>query len=387
MTDSLILKPEEVQRRRATTQQNKQEQEEQVQIQNFAGAVKIEFESMGRFDTPPVLYFKDYTNKDVNDIILSNPNDLLFTIISILNKNKVNEENFNVENMTPEDLIETLIAIKIQFESPFHTLRWICECQREKEEQDRQINSIDLNLIDLNYKSIEQVEQEMKDYFKEVFSNMTDTQFTDYLYKKYKNNPLDDIESHTREKEIDSIKVKEPFTILNNDDTYTIRYPRMKDLLEAVRYAEKIYSPKIKNIQNRKEANIPLSEVKAKKEEELQKLKEEQGRLIILYSKSLLLQTKNGVTLSTKEKFEEYSNIMPRTVNTYIDKIFEQLQFGLQHEMELCCPMCGNSTKRLLQQGIDPRELLPYGDNNKPNTVSTNGESRVNTGLNIYFGV
>ena len=54
----------------------------------------------------------------------------------------------------------------------------------------------------------------------------------------------------------------------------------------------KKYNPKIKSVQNRKEAGVPLHELKVKKEEEIQKLKLEMGKLIILYAKSQILLQK-----------------------------------------------------------------------------------------------
>src|SRR5690606_5176340 len=147
--------------------------------------------------------------------------------------------------------------------------------------------------------------------------------------------------------------------IISDNDIYTIRYPRIEDIIKAKKYAEKIYAPKIKNIQNRKEANVPLHELKAKKALEINQLKEEQGKMLVLYAKALMLQTKNGLVLSDADKYNEFQNNIKRKTMRGIENLFEIIQFGLSTELELVCPICGETEKRLLREVIDPRQLLP----------------------------
>lgn len=384
-----ILKPEEVKRRRQTTQNITFEEEEatpQVELVQTSGKVKIELESMGRFGNPDVVYFTDYYGKDIHDIILSPQEDLLQNLLIVLNKNKTAGFDFKCENLAGEDLLEILIAIQIQFDTPIISHNWLCECQHRIDEKDQVVNEIQIDLNSLTYKSIEDNDNELRAYFSEIFKSMTDEQFKNYLYRKYKDNPLDDIDSWTREKELTKVKIKEPFTILHNGDSYEIRYPRIGDILDAKKYVYNKYNPKLKAIQNRKEAGVPLHELKAKKEEEMQKLKLEMGKLIILFAKSQVLLSKNGVAYTTEQKLTEYSEGLERTLLAKIDDILSKIKFGVQHELTLECPLCGTSERRELQHFLDPRELLPYGDGRKPKIISTQRESNNVDGFNFYFG-
>lgn len=387
MSEDLILKPEEVARRRSENKIIKAEEERAERIINTAGLVKIDYESQGRFATPETLYFDDFTGKHINDIELSTQDNLLETIITILNEIKKGEESFDVKNMTAEDLMETLIAIKQQFEGDNHTHYWICDCQMDKSDKDRIINEHQMRLSELQFKSMTDVDKDMKQYMSELFNLMTDEQFKSYLLTKYKTNPLDDIDLHTREMELNNIVVKEPFNIISDNDIYTIRYPRIEDIIKAKKYAEKIYAPKIKNIQNRKEANVPLHELKAKKELEINQLKEEQGKMLVLYAKAMMLQTKNGLVLSDADKYNEFQNNIKRKTMRGIENLFEIIQFGLSTELELVCPICGETEKRLLREVIDPRQLLPLNYKQQNDGDVAKRKSGLDSGLNIYFNI
>ena len=390
MSESPILRPEEVARRRSETTAKKIEEQKQQEIkqelQNTAGLVKINYESMGRFGTPEILYFDDFVGRHVNDIELSTQDNLLENLITILNELKKNEESFDVKDMTSEDLLETLIAIKQQFEGDAHIHYWICDCQMEKSDKDRIINEYQLRLSELQFKSMLDVDKDMKEYMSEVFASMSDEQFKQYLIQKYKKNPLDDIDLHTREKEVESIIVKEPFNILSGQDVYSIRYPRVDDIIKAKKYTEKIYNPKIKTIQNRREANVPLHELKAKKDLEIETLKEEQAKTLVLFAKAMMLQTKNDIPLSDNDKMEEFKN-MKRQTTRNIENLFDILKFGLSTELELICPICGQTEKRLLRDAIDPRQLLPLNYKQSDTGDASKRNSGVDTGFNFYFGV
>ena len=388
--DSILLNPEEVKRRRKEVVYENMEEVENEKVtlaKNYANTVEIQYESQGRFDTPEVLHFKDYTNSHVNDIQLSSQDDLLDVVCVILDTLRKDEIEFNTEDMTAEDFLETLIGIKVKYEGQYHTHRWLCDCQNEADEKSRIINEVDIDLLSLNYKSISQVDEDMKEYFKEKIEPLSDAEFRKYLLKKYKDNPLEDIDSHTKEKEVEKIKLKEPIFFISDDDVYGIRFPRLKDILKAKTYANKVYAPKIKSVQNRKEHGTALAELKEKKEKELQILKEEQGRLLFLYAKAMVMVSKNGKELSDKEKFEEYRDTLSRSTTDEINSFFDKVQFGLQHELELVCPLCGETDKRWLQRVIDPRELLPYGNSNRNRSIPSNGESGEHSRFNVYFGI
>ncbi len=383
--ESLILHPDEVKRRRDS--KPPQEENENIDIVNYGDSVKIEYESMGRFNTPRVLHFYDFTNRQINDIALCSHDDLLDTIISILQENKVEEDDFKIEFMTAEDLLETVIAIKQKFESTSYTHYWICDCQVDKDDSERIINEDIFDLNDFQYKSIEQVDEQMKLFMKDIFDNMTDDEFKKYIVKKYKDKPIDNIDSYTREMEVQSFKVKEPITIDVGNDVYTIRYPRLIDVVKAKRYAEKKYASKIKMVRNRREANVALADLKERKKKEIDNLKREQAKILILYANAMMIQTKNDIALSDEDKLNEYANNLSRTVTKNIKETFKQIDFGLSNDIELACPLCGKVDKRRLRDIIDIRQLLPHGDDQKPDSVSSKGKQGFNSGFTLHFGV
>lgn len=385
-----IINPQEVQRRRqASIQEDIQQQQyqEELQAKNYANSVRIDYESMGRFSTPPTLYFKDYTNKHINDMTLTNNDDLFEVLLTVLQELKQNEPDFKIEDMTAEDFIETLFAIKIKFEGQHHLHRWICKCQYDVDSKDQIVNEHTLDLMELQYKSIEQVEEEIKKELQEVLSSLSPIEFKNYLITKYKNNPIDDIDNYTVAMEIEKTKIGEPFNIISGEDVYTFRYPRIKDILKAKRYTDKIYNPKLKNLDNRKEHGVPLTELKEKKQKERDKLKEEQAKHLILYAKSMMLISKNYMELTDEQKFIEFKDNMTRATSKAIDDIFSKLRFGLNTELELTCPICGTVDKRLLHRELDPRELIPVQYSDSESGDITHRKSGINTGNIFYFGI
>jgi len=361
--------------------------ENKVSLLNKGNTVQIEFETMGRFSLPPILYFKDYTNKQVNDIILSNDDNLLETLLSILQENCISDEEIDLSLATIEELLEIVIGIKAKFDTTNHIHYWVCECQGDKSDKEKIINETNVNLLQLQYKSLADLDIEIKEFFKETFSNMTDEEFREYLYKKYKNNPLDDFEGWTREQEINTITIKEPFTFIDNETSYSFHYPRLRDILIAKKEAEKKFLPKIKMVQNRREANVPLHELKEKKEEEIKQIKDEQAKYLILYAKAMCLDSINDINLPNNEKFNKFSNEIPRHIIRQLDELLTILDFGLKTEIDLECPICGTIERRSLREVIDIRQLLPYGDSYNTKRISSERNSGVFAKSNFYFGV
>ncbi len=379
-----------LQRRKPIHTDNEQPQEtleEQNIAINTGNTVKIEFETLGRFSLPPILYFKDYTNKHVNDLILSSDDNLLETLLAILQENCISDTSIDLSLATLEELLEIVIGIKAKFDTTNHIHYWVCSCQNEKPDKEKIINETNVNLLELQYKSLAELDEEIKQYFAETFTSMTDEEFKSYLYKKYKNNPLDDIDSWTKEKELQTITIKEPFTFIDNDITYSFHYPRLRDILMAKKESERKFLPKIKMVQNRREANIPLHELKEKKEEEIKKIKEEQAKFLILYAKSLCLESINSVAIPDVEKYTKFSNDIPRHIIRQLDELLNILDFGLKTEISLECPICGSSERGLLREVLDIRQLLPYGDSYNLKRISSEGNNRIFAKSNFYFGI
>ena len=91
--EDMILSPEEVKARRERRRVEVQQKESVTESR--AGKVAIEYESNGRFDCPPVLYFSDYTTAHISDIAMSTEDDLFESLIHVLNDMKNKDVSFN----------------------------------------------------------------------------------------------------------------------------------------------------------------------------------------------------------------------------------------------------------------------------------------------------
>ena len=140
-------------------------------------------------------------------------------------------------------------------------------------------------------------------------------------------------------------------------------------------------------VQNRREANVPLHELKEKKEEEIKQIKDEQAKYLILYAKAMCLDSINDINLPNNEKFNKFSNEIPRHIIRQLDELLTILDFGLKTEIDLECPICGTIERRLLREVIDIRQLLPYGDSYNTKRISSERNSGVFAKSNFYFGV
>jgi hypothetical protein len=359
--------------------------QEEVEIKekyyNRAGKVRINFESNGRFGNPPIAYYEDYSLKHINDITLSRTEDLLENIITILNEIRQPEEEtpFCHSELLLEEFLEVLIGIKYQFIGRDHTHRWICDCQRMLDPNDQVVNETIIDLSTLVYRSVEEAEVNLKKYVKNRLKDFTKSEFHQYLINKYKNDPVN-LDEWDLEKEINSIKIEEPMTLLIGEDRYSFRFSRLKDIIKAQKITQKEFNGKIKAAQSvRFKEGTSLADYKAKKNKEIEDLKYEQAKAGIFYAKALCLESINSERLSDQQKIEKYSKIPRNVIDNFI-ALLNEIKFGIYHEQELICPECGETSERSLQQEFNPLEFLPMES-------ATAGERSKSKEFNIFIGV
>lgn len=343
-------------------------------IYNRGGKVHIQYESNGRFSIKPILYFNDFTIEDVNNLTLSKQDEILNNLVSILNKIKNEDAETDVSEMLPEEFLETLVGIKQEFNTPMHTHYWICDCQNNVESNQQKINEVEIDLRTLNYVSIEQADETFRQHYKEkVFDTMTPEEFKEYIKTKYVNNEID-INKWTVEDELKTIQIKEPYKMIFNNDEYTFRFMRIKDILKAQSIVDKKYGSKIKMIRMKKYPNIPLSESKIMQEKEIEDIQYQQLKDLSLYARALSLIEKNGKILNHEESLSIYKNL-PRSILFDLINFSDSMLFGIKEEKELVCPLCGETTVRSLHREFSPYELLPIdtitkrkqGQHSRPN--------------------
>ena len=375
------LSPEQVAQIRTRKRANVETSEDRKE-EFISGSVRVDYESLGRFDTPESLTFKDYSTMDINAIVMSSQDELIETLVPILNGMICGEYagKFNCANMTIEEFVETLIAIKGKYVSIQHKHPYMCECQYELPEADQKMQEGIINLSELKFKSIDQVEEELKKTVKEDLDLCTEEEWIVYRNSyAAKNNISED--QVTKEYVVNSIKIKEPFYINSDGHEIGLRLMRIADVIKAQKMINKEYNSKIKMIQNRVEHGVPAETLKMKKQKELEDIQKEKAKKVLLYIKAFSIVSIDGKELSDNEKIEAMMDrdLFPRHITQDIDSLLDQLKHGVYDTKEFTCPICGKLNKEDLQHNFSVTELLPLNSKDQR-------DGRFSTRLNIRFG-
>lgn len=359
---------------------SKEDIAEASKLMNSGGKAKINYESAGRFSIPEYLLFSDYTVKHISDITLSREDDIIENLLVVLNElaEHPSTPNVDVGDMTVEEFLETLVGMKMFFNTAKHKHVWMCSCQNDVPEGQQKLSEMEIDLKSLQYKSIEESEREMRANYLELFKTFTDEEWKQYIVNRYEE-PL----QITREEEVAKIFISEPIIVnADNGNFYSFRLPRIRDVVIGYKLACKKFDGKIRLIKSRQEHGVPLAELQAKKEEEIKIVQHEKMKAAIMYAQSMTLLSENETLLSDDEKVEKYG-ALSRQVLMDLTQFTEAIQFGIYHEMDVTCNHCGKTERGWLQSKLNPIELLPI-DDTRPNTERKLGRS---TAVNVYFGV
>jgi hypothetical protein len=384
---SMLITPEEALRRRMESLQSaasenaptvKPEQEEMDldKFINHGDTVKINYESMGRFSIPKTLYFKGYSVNDISDLAVSKEEDILETMVAILN-NLCTDKTVKVENMLMEEFYETLIALKATFNSRIHKHRWMHKCQDKEPQEDRKFSSSDVDLATLNYDSILKAEEKLKEYYGKKFSLMKPEEWSNYVLSKYKG-----ASTPTKDEEADGVKIKEPITLVVNGDELEFQFPRIGDVVRGLKLAFRDFNGKVSRLKAKQQPHgMTLEEWKEYKDEELEKYEKEKQKTAILASRAMSLVKKNGEDLEYLDRLAIFKSL-PVNVMESLTNFFDSVRFGVQDERELPCDLCGSMEKRSLHRELSPIELLPI-ESSDP--VKTGRDTGIVTTTIIYM--
>lgn len=394
MSKDIFLNPNEIEKRRGRKQiintnleneieNSETKKTETKSIEKFykrSGKACIEFESMGRFDLPNKLYFTDYLVEHVNDLTLAGEDTLLETVIAILDEIKNEDFTESIGNALLEEFMEVMVGIKVTFNSISHEHKWVCqECEKNKKEDEETVyNDYIINLKELKYKSIEEADQILRDLYRPKFLEMSDSNFEEYLKRKYKEEYTNNLSEYDRDTEVNKIRIEEPLSQNIDGDIYSFRFMRIKDLIKAKSIVEKKYSGKIKMIQNKTVHGVNAESLKLQKKEELDKINKEKAKEILITTRALSLISLNGKELNDEEKIAIYRKIPRGALFEFID-FLDKIKFGIQDEREFVCPQ-GHVSKRLLQRRLDPLEFLPIES-------ASSDKFKESKGVNIFIGI
>lgn len=390
--ESILINPEDLKRRRQQKVIENVESEKAAIIEtkdqfnkvaNRGGQVTVNYETEGRFDMPKTLYFKDFTVSHVSDLTLSSQENLLENLVSIIQQIKNEDAEISVEDMLWEEFLETLIGIKMEFNTPIHMHPWVCDCQSGIPIDAQKINESAIDLRTIKYKSISEVDEEMKIYLKGKFDEMSEEDFVHYLKRKYNEDPniVYQKNEDTINKEIQKVQVKEPITLFDDNwNSYSFRFTRIKDLMNAQKLVDNKYSGKIRAVKNRQIiGNESLLDARSHKEKEINDIKTQQAKDIMIYSKAFSLVKYNGKDLTPDEAIKYYKDAS-RSIFMQMSEVIDKLHFGIYDERELVCPLCGETSKRLLRKELNPFELLPLD-------LDTERDQRKHSKSIVYFGI
>jgi hypothetical protein len=359
-TEMKIINPEDLPKRRVPVDSNSKENGvESVPIDerfNF----KLEYCTLGRFSAPKEVNWRDYSFEHVTTLTTSNQDEILNTLLTILNKMH-NHPTFDINECTPDELIETLVNLKFKYRGGLHEHRWLCECQYGIDEDNQQVNTSEIDLSKVNFDSIEEADKNLRKIFKSYFEESNDN-FEQYLTHKYPNKKEDELKKINIEQALNDIFVKEPFKIIHNNHTYTFRFPRMKDLVMGEKEARAKYKREISKVQNKKiDPNKDIRSQKEAKKGALEVIKRKIGKDALIYSRAFCMTTKNDQPISNEEKYNDWKEFPPSVANEVTN--FINAPFGLNAEYDLFCPHCEKTFRRSLRQ--EPTlvwELLPLDD-------------------------
>lgn len=353
---------------------------------NKGQTVHVIFESAGRFGNHKEVWFKDYTTKHINDLVTCQEDDLLETLLAILQECVVEPQDFKIDNCTNEDLFEIMMAMKISFDSSYLKYRWYHKCQDKIEnEKDRQISEYMIDLKLAEYKPIEDLDKELQVFYKDMFSKLSKEQYQSYIDSKFGVGKEVSINEA-----ISDMKVQDPFYIPSiGNDIMIFEYIKIKHMMTASKMANEEWNGKIRYAQSRKYKGS-IEQQKIQRDSEVEQLKKLKAKSIISYAQALCLkgvknkETREETYFKTNlDKIEAYKNL-PKNVMFGFISALEKIKFGINYDVEIVCDLCqeDNKERRLLQRDISFIELFPFGNDSTSSTTRKPSES---SKINFYF--
>ena len=353
---------------------------------NKGQTVKITFESAGRFGNHKEVWFKDYTTKHINDLVTTQEDDMLETMIAILQECIVEPINFQIDNCTNEDLFEIMMAMKISFDSSVLKYKWYHKCQDDiQDEKERQVSEYLIDLTKAEYKPIEDLDKELQDYYRDMFKKLSPEQYQNYVDAKFgvgKQVSIDEA--------VSGIKIQDPFYIPSiGDDIAVFEYIKIKHMMKASKRANEEWNSKIRYAQSRKYKGS-VQEQKSERDNEVEQIKRKKARSVIGYAQALCLNgIKNKQTGEVSyfktdlDKIEAYKNLPKNVMFGFINAL-EKIKFGINYDIEIECDLCqvDNKERRLLQRDISFIELFPFANDS---TNSTTRKPQQSASFMFYF--
>jgi hypothetical protein len=254
-----------------------------------ANFLKITLHTMGKLDAPAILHFCDYSAQQINDLTLSTEHNILDNLVRILTENCW--EDFDCNLFTQDELIEVLSSIILNFWRKTVDVPWLCECQDDLPEKEREVCTHTVNLTN-----------------PDLIQNIPDNVF-------------------------------EPIQVKTDNHVYDFKLNRVGDIITAKNESQARLAVKQKKIDNYREHGKRREEILWKKQQMQEELDRERLKLIVELTRAYCLLTVDGQPVPPDKKMAELNKIDPAILNVLFDKM-NKVKMGLVKEHEVECPFC-----------------------------------------------
>lgn len=303
--------------------------------------IEIKLPSCGRIeDYPKVLHFRDYTSSDVVDLNIKDDGDIK-TLSKVLSR--MNYENYDVSNLTPEDLLYITYVLHLNFVSPTIEKRdYIDDTLPEGTEEGCLDYKGNIEIFEIPIKSL-----------------------------KYRMLGYDDDGNKL------DIKFKSPFTITDTrtKDKIGVRLPIIKDVQIAMNYVKEKYADEIIKYEDIRTEIERLHNLKENQDSESDKFYQNNKAKVEEYydfykefvatttkvASSLKIVSYNGKKIDdVDEKLRLYNEVISDGVWTMFDEVKSKFEFGILSEQEVYSDISHKKITKTFQFQLD--DFLPSND-------------------------
>jgi hypothetical protein len=249
----------------------------------------------------------------------------------------------------------------------------VCTCQKDVDNKEMIVHEHNIDLRTINYISVLEADEKLKEYYKRIFESMTREQFAEFAIMKYGEEMKDRVADYTIEEELKTSTIKEPIKQSVNGKLYEFRLMRVGDLLLAQKEADKkyIYQLKVVNSKKYRKELGELSVFKSNQEEQIKKLQEEKAKEVLFYAQASTIVAVDGQAITNmQEKAKVYKEIKRKPRLEFLAYL-EEIKFGIANEMNLVCPLCGQEEKRPFRKELNPLEFIPISNDTTDKLRST----------------
>ena len=373
-----FLSPKETKEKKEIVQQKVAQ--ETLQANNLGEYVKVNLSTGGRFDFPDIVYFKPYTMDDITSLNAARPEDLIETLIYVLNKNKLPSITTDCEKLKLEEVLD--ITAKLYGEAYDPVVEYPIECESKECESNKPFFT-KLNINNLNILSIENIEDNIKDAWRELFEKDSQA-FADYVSVKYDNQS--DI---TIDQAINDLLIKEPFSIVMHDNkVLNIKFVTVGDLAFATKRAYSKYSFQLRKVNDKKYKQLSDEDAKIQKQIDFENIQIEMFKELSAGANAASLVSIDGVPFNSFEEKISFYKAMPPKYAERFKANSERLKFGINHEIEAVCPACGEKKISPLEHGNLLYDFIPSANSRFNKTdmdVSAKGKQKQLNRIDIFF--